>query len=158
MSFTIDANIFVYAANTTADEHEAALAALHEARSGREDVVIFWPVVLAFLRLSTHLRMTSRPLEPEEAFANMRSFLDGPRVRLVADRPEGFEALHEAARQVRARGALMQDAYIAALMWQHEVRTIWTHDRDFRLFDGIRVVDPVASPPPSRRGRGRGRG
>ncbi len=158
MSFTIDANIFLYAANRAAEEHDAALAALREARSGGEDVVLFWPVVLAFLRLSTNRRMMPNPLEPDEAFANMETFLDGPRVRLVSDRPGGLETLQEAARQVRARGPLLQDAYIVALMWQHEVRTIWTHDRDFRLFDRIRIVDPIADPPPGRRGRGRGRG
>ncbi len=35
------------------------------------------------------------------------------------------------------------DAHLVALMNQHGVSTIWTHDVDFRRFDGIRVYDPV---------------
>ena len=42
------------------------------------------------------------------------------------------------------RGNLVPDAHLVALMRQHGVRTIWTHDRDFRKFNGIRVVDPFA--------------
>lgn len=41
------------------------------------------------------------------------------------------------------RGDLVPDAHIVALMRQHAVPTIWTHDRGFRRFDGIRVVDPL---------------
>ena len=38
----------------------------------------------------------------------------------------------------------MTDTHIVALMRRHGVRTIITHDRDFRRFDGIRVRDPFA--------------
>lgn len=30
-------------------------------------------------------------------------------------------------------------------MRQYEVKTILSHDRDFRKFDGIKVVDPFGS-------------
>ena len=46
--------------------------------------------------------------------------------------------------ETRPRGNLLTDAHIVALMRQHGVSTIYTHDRDFRKFDGIRVVDPFA--------------
>ena len=42
-----------------------------------------------------------------------------------------------------AMGKLVHDAHLVALMHQHGVSTIWTHDVDFRRFDGIRVYDPV---------------
>ncbi|GIV00558.1 MAG: hypothetical protein KatS3mg014_2173 [Actinomycetota bacterium] len=34
--------------------------------------------------------------------------------------------------------------HLVALMRENGVRTILTHDRDFRRFDGIRVRDPFA--------------
>ncbi len=40
------------------------------------------------------------------------------------------------------RENLVPDAHIVALMHQNGVRTIWTHDRDFRRFDAIDVRDP----------------
>jgi hypothetical protein len=45
---------------------------------------------------------------------------------------------------VVARGNLVPDAHLVALMRQYGVSTIVSHDRDFRMFDGIRVHDPFA--------------
>jgi uncharacterized protein len=42
------------------------------------------------------------------------------------------------------RGNLVPDAHLVALMRENEVVSIWTHDRDFRKFEGIRVSDPFA--------------
>lgn len=42
-------------------------------------------------------------------------------------------------------GGDVTDAHIATLMRQHGVGTIYTRDRDFRRFDGIRVEDPFAA-------------
>lgn len=55
---------------------------------------------------------------------------------------------------------LQGPAHIAALMRQHGVSTIYTRDRDFRRFDGIKVEDEVTlaveaqmvSPRPTQRG------
>jgi predicted nucleic acid-binding protein len=41
-------------------------------------------------------------------------------------------------------GNLVPDAHLAALMRQHGVARIWTHDRDFMKFDRIEVRDPFA--------------
>ena len=38
--------------------------------------------------------------------------------------------------------ARIDRAHVAALMLQHGVGTIYSRDRGFRRFDGIRVVDP----------------
>ena len=43
---------------------------------------------------------------------------------------------------VRPTGNLVPDAHIVALMLSHGIRTIWTRDRDYRSFSGIRVRDP----------------
>lgn len=55
-----------------------------------------------------------------------------------------WSAFHEIAEEQRVRGDLVSDAHIVALMHRHGVRTIVTHDRDFRRFDGVRVRDPFA--------------
>lgn len=38
----------------------------------------------------------------------------------------------------------MPDAHLVALMLGHDVRTIWTRDRDDRRFARIEVRDPFA--------------
>jgi len=39
-------------------------------------------------------------------------------------------------------GNLVPDAHLVALMLENEARSIWTHDRDYRRFNGIEVRDP----------------
>jgi predicted nucleic acid-binding protein len=43
-----------------------------------------------------------------------------------------------------ARGNQVPDAHLAAILKQHGIRTLYTHDRDFRRFDFLRVIDPLA--------------
>jgi predicted nucleic acid-binding protein len=43
-----------------------------------------------------------------------------------------------------AAGNLAFDAHIAALCAEHGVRELWTLDRDFARFPGLRVVNPFA--------------
>ena len=42
-----------------------------------------------------------------------------------------------------ACGNLLRDAYLASLLRQHGVKTIYTHDKDFRKFDFLHVRDPL---------------
>jgi predicted nucleic acid-binding protein len=46
------------------------------------------------------------------------------------------------ARDAVPPGNLVPDAHIVTLMLENDVRTIWTHDRDFRRFREIEVRDP----------------
>jgi predicted nucleic acid-binding protein len=48
-----------------------------------------------------------------------------------------------AVEEGRASGNLVHDAHIAALLVEHGVRELWTLDRDFTRFGGIRIVDPL---------------
>lgn len=45
-------------------------------------------------------------------------------------------------RPGRATGNLVHDAHIAAVLVEHGVREIWTADRDFSRFPGLKVHDP----------------
>ena len=41
------------------------------------------------------------------------------------------------------RGNLVFDAHTAALMNEHGIQTIYTHDADFKRFPGLEVIDPL---------------
>jgi uncharacterized protein len=63
----------------------------------------------------------------------------------VVGEADGFwSVFRQVADPLPVRGNLVTDAHLVALMRQHGVREIWTHDRDFRKFDGIVVRDPFA--------------
>jgi predicted nucleic acid-binding protein len=64
-------------------------------------------------------------------------------VRTPGEAPNFF-AFFQTTASAAMRGGDVTDAHIAALMRQHGVGTIYTRDRDFRRFDGVRVEDPFA--------------
>jgi predicted nucleic acid-binding protein len=96
---------------------------------------------LAYLRVATHPHASRSPQTLSAAAANVNRLLAWPKVRTGGE-PGDFWHLLRGIATADARGKLVHDAHVVALMQAHGVRTIWTRDRDFRRFDGIRVVDP----------------
>ena len=143
MTFTIDANILIYETNADASEHEASRSALAGAWSGSERVVLFAPAVLAYLRNVTHRTLLSRPVSVPQALGSIDQLFALDHVSFASDGPDGWSVLRDLALRHDTHGKLIHDAHLVALMRQHGVDTIWTHDIDFRRFDGIRVYDPV---------------
>lgn len=144
MSATLDANVLLYAADSSSDVHEEAVAFLHKLAEGPDLLFLFWPVLMSFLRISTHPGVFHRPLTPSDARRNVESLLALPHVRTEAE-AEGFWAVWTNATEgIVVRGNLVPDAHLVALMRQHGVRLAWSRDRDLRQFDGIDVRDPFA--------------
>lgn len=146
MSYALDANVLLYASDASSSFHARALAFLERAARGPEILFLPWPVVMAYLRIATHPSIFERPLAPDEAEANVEALIAQPHVRALGEL-EGFWATYRGAtRDLVVRGNLVPDAHLAALLLQHGVTTLWTHDRDFRKFEGIRVRDPFSDP------------
>ncbi len=144
MSLALDANVLLYASNADDDRNERAREVLIGLAGGREVVYLFWPVVMAFLRIATRESVFPNPLSPAEALAMVGSLLSRDHIYAPGEDDLFWSAFREIAEEQRPRGDLVTDTHIVALMRRHGVRTIVTHDRDFRRFDGIRVRDPFA--------------
>lgn len=144
MSVTVDANLLLYASDEASPFHDRARSLLDELAAGPALVHLFWPTVMAFLRLSTHPAVFERPLSPEAATANVESLLRLPHVQTPGEQDRFWAAYRSVADDADARGNLVSDAHLVALMVQNGVGTIWTHDRDYRRFSGIEVRDPFA--------------
>jgi uncharacterized protein len=144
LSATFDANLLLYASDEASPRHAAAREMLARFAAGPSLVYLFWPVVLAYLRIATHPSVFEQPLDPEAARANVASLLDRPHVRAPGEQPGFWPLLDRTLGEGTVRGNLVSDAHLVALMRQHGVTVIWTTDRDFRRFDGIRARDPFA--------------
>lgn len=144
MSATVDTNILVYAADSGTDVGGAARDLIERLARGPELLFVFWPALMGFVRIATHPAIGANPLTPTEALASIASLLDRPHVRAPGEGP-GFLRVYESTAPGITRGGQVPDAHIAALMRQHGVQTIYTRDRDFRRFDGIRVENPFGS-------------
>lgn len=138
MSATLDVNVLVAATNDDDANHAAALALLTQLVEQRSLLHLFWPVLLGFVRISTHPGILPRPLSLGAALDNVSALLAVPHVRVHGE-ADGFWPLAREAQHEAAGGNDVPDAHIVALMRQHGVGTIYTEDRGFRRFDGIEV-------------------
>ena len=142
MSFTLDANVLLYASDEESPVQAKAIATLDDFATSPQILYLFWPVVSAYLRLATHPSVFTQPLPLERAIANVEELLGRPNVHSPGEDAGFWTVLREVLADGRAGGNLVTDAHLVALMRQYGVRTILTRDRDFRRFDGIRVEDP----------------
>jgi toxin-antitoxin system PIN domain toxin len=145
LSLTLDANVLIYASDETSAYHSRARAFLEEVADGDQIVYLFWPTVIAYLRIATHPAIFTEPLRPAEAVENMERLLALPQVQTAGEQERFWRSFRHVSAEADARGNLVPDAHVVALMLENGVRTIWTHDRDYRRFSSIDVRDPFAA-------------
>jgi toxin-antitoxin system PIN domain toxin len=142
VSATLDANVLLYSSNSQSELHKPARAFLSRLAMGGRLVYVFWPTVMAYLRIATHPAVFPRPLSESEATANVESLLGLAHVRSPGEIDGFWKAFRGVCAPLAVRGNLVPDAHVVALMRLHGVTEIWTRDRDYRKFEGIRVLDP----------------
>ena len=131
MSFAVDVNILLYASDSGSDCHEKAAAFLQQVAADSEVCCLPWPTVTSYPRMATHPQIFATPPPPTEAQGNIDRLLALPHVRCVSE-TEGFWPLYtQIAKEVPARGNLVPDAHIAAILKLHGIRTHYSRDRDF---------------------------
>ncbi len=138
----VDANVLIYAVNNDALHHEPARRWLDAALSGGATVGFCWPVMLAFLRITTKPGIFPRPLSLETAHHVLRSWLDQPAAQVVAPTERHLDLLARHLTQLGLGGNLVNDAHLAALAVEHHAEVI-TFDRDFGRFDALRWSTPT---------------
>jgi toxin-antitoxin system PIN domain toxin len=144
VTVTFDTNVLVYASDESSPFHDRATELLGTLAAGPDLVYLFWPVALGYLRIATQAAIFQKPLSAPEAMANVDDLLSRPHVRTCGEADDFWNSYRHVAGATPVRGNLVPDAHIAALMRQHGISTIWTHDRDFLKFPGISVRDPFA--------------
>lgn len=140
----LDANILIYAHHAESQQYAAASAWLEKQMDGIDTVGLTWPVLWAFLRISTNDKVWRRPPSTAEVFERIEEWQGQPNVVLVQPGPRHRQILKDLTLQSGARGALVSDAVLAAIAIEHAATLIST-DRDFRLFSGLRWINPLDS-------------
>ncbi|MBX6326457.1 MAG: type II toxin-antitoxin system VapC family toxin [Chthoniobacterales bacterium] len=139
----VDANVLLYAQDSTCPQHDRARSWWDTLLSGGDDVALCWPVITAFLRIVTHSRIYRQPLSTAEALAVVNRWLTHPTVRLLTPTPEHWRLFQELLTTGQATANLVSDAHLAALAREHGA-TVASTDADFARFRGLRWVNPLA--------------
>jgi uncharacterized protein len=99
---------------------------------------------MSYLRIATHPRIFAAPLSPDEALANIAALVGLPHVRAVSELDDFLDAYRQVTGETSVRGNLVPDAHLAAILFQHGIRTLYSNDRDFRKFEWLDVRNPFA--------------
>jgi toxin-antitoxin system PIN domain toxin len=142
----LDTNILVYARRVDTAHHADARKLVRDLAEGDQPWALPWPCVYEFLRVVTHPKVFDPPTDLEAALADLESLLDSPSLVLLREGPGHATYLRRMTGEGEARGNLVHDAHIAALVLEHGVRELWSTDRDFARFPGVRSRNPFTDP------------
>ncbi len=143
MSVSVDANILIYAANVRDPMHGTARALVERLSAGPDLLYLFWPTILAYLRVTTNPRALQEPLPSRQAIENVEGLLRLPNVVTPAE-GSTFWSTYLASGGRDSRGNSVPDTHLATLMRENGVRILYSRDRDFRRFDFLEVRDPFS--------------
>jgi toxin-antitoxin system PIN domain toxin len=144
MSYSLDVNVLLYASDRSSERHVFARRFIESCAAGPEILCLTWLTLMSYLRIATHPRIFSAPLSPNEALANVAAVINLPHVRPISELDGFMDAYKQVAGEMPVRGNLVPDAHLAAILFQHGVRTLYSNDRDFRKFRSLDVRDPFA--------------
>jgi toxin-antitoxin system PIN domain toxin len=140
----VDTNLLLYAYHPRAKLHAASRAWLEAALSGAELVRFAWLTLWAFLRIGTNPRVFEQPLSTSEAEAVVSSWLAQPTAGILEPGERHWDILRGLVREGQTAGPLVMDAVIAAIALEHGA-TLYTTDRDFSRFPGLRWTNPLVA-------------
>ena len=143
MTATVDVNLLLYWSDDVSPFHPRSAEVMEDLTSGPDLLYLFWPVLMSYLRLSTHPRIAENPLSIDDALDNVAAVVRLPHVRTPGE-ADDFLKVFRSVLPGPLRGNHVPDAHLVALMRQHGVASIYTNDRGFRRFDKVRVVDPFS--------------
>jgi len=156
----IDANILLYAVDTSSPQHRQTADWLTAQLSGCRRVGMPWQSLVAFLRISTHPRAARTPLTPDEAWSYVADWLAADVVWVPTPTERHGRILADLIGRYQLRGNLVSDAELAALAIENGL-TVCSADTDFARFSEVAWLDPTRQdrgrPGTSLRPRRRGR-
>lgn len=138
----LDVNVLIALFRPDHVHHDRALRWWQEAQDDGDTFTVPDLVEVGFCRLITNPRVYTTPA----SFADAAHFLSALAshdlsLRFATD-PRTMDRFRRLGRSDDLRGNIITDAYIAACALDLGA-TVVTFDRDFRKFDGLRVIEPA---------------
>lgn len=137
----VDANLLIYAVDETSPRHARCAAWLTEVLNGARRVALPWQTIGAFVRITTHPRVSEHPLAGAEAWSFVERWLAAEVTWIPAATARTASILGSLVRTHGLTGNAVPDAQLAALAIEHGL-TVCSADTDFARFGEVRWEDP----------------
>jgi hypothetical protein len=141
----VDTNVLVYAHREDSPWHERAAGRMKALAEGQGAWAIPWPCVHEFLAIVTHPRIFSPPTPLAKASDQVAAWLASPTLVLLHESGGHWERLQALVLASKVAGPQVHDARVAAICLEHGVAELWTADRDFSRFPGLRARNPLVA-------------
>ncbi len=142
----LDTNLLVYSHRRDSPWFAPAVSLVRELAEGSAPWAIPWPCLHEFLAIVTNPRIYGPATPLAGAMRQVEVWIESPWLRLIGELQEHWTELARVLGAAKVQGGAIHDARIAAICIEHGVRELWTADRDFSRFAGIRAVNPLVRP------------
>lgn len=139
----VDTNVLVHAHRAESEWHAAARACVAKLAGGDETWAIPWPCVHEFLAVVTHPRIFRPPTPLSKALRQVTFWLESPSLVMLGEADGYWGVLSSVVVESGVTGPRIHDARVAALCRLSGVDEIWSADRDFSRFAGLKVRNPL---------------
>ncbi len=140
--YSIDANIFIYAATKSSPFQKQAEAFITEKFSDSEPCFLCWETLHAFIRIVTNPSIFSKPMTFSTAFKYIEEILNLPQVDFLTASRDSFRIMKSYEKIMPLRGNLISDAVIASQLEAAGIKIIYTNDRDYFKFPALKPKSP----------------
>lgn len=138
----LDTNLLVYAYMPESQFHAPARAAISELVNSGRRIGIPWSCVHEFLAMTTHRKVYPSPSSADRALQAVKALADLSTVQFLGETARHLE-LMATMMGSGVIGPKVHDARIAAICIGHGVDELWTADRDFTFFPGLKTRNPL---------------
>jgi uncharacterized protein len=140
----VDTNILVYAHVPSFPQHETALAALNSLMTLGRPWAIPVPCVHEFCSVVTHKNWRTEALSSLEAIDIVQAWKRAPHCHFIGTTSAHIEYFCQTLKLSNVVGGAIHDARIVATCLENDVTELWTADRDFSKFLGLKVRNPIS--------------
>jgi toxin-antitoxin system PIN domain toxin len=139
----VDTNILVYAHREDSPFYPSAARCITELAEGNAPWAIPWPCLHEFIAIVTHPRIYRPPTPLAAACDQVEAWIESPSLTLLTEAEGYWTWLRSTAISGQTTGPRVHDARIVAICRQHDVRELWSADRDFGRFPDMTVLNPL---------------
>ncbi len=141
----VDTNILVYSHREDSLFFSRAFEAVKSLAESGTSWAIPWPALHEFLAIVTHPRIYAPPTPLSDALLQVQSWMECPTLSMIGEQGEiYFPYLKHLLEVSLAVGPRIHDARITAICLAHGVEELWSADRDFSRYSGLKVKNPLA--------------